>query len=277
LGDEALLRLASRLLDAARHAAPAAPTPAAVPPRPSDAGGIGEVPSQIELCRYCFGSREYWLLQHNTAFLGWTESTAERTSPSGLKVWPACPALCRFLCGPDAPHLAGRRCLELGAGVGVAAVVLASLGASVTVTDANALCLRIARVNALLNGVEQSCSFEPLEFGEEDSIRFHSKCGTFELIFGADVLYVDRAAPLLLETAVLLLAPAGSCYLCVVGRHKHLTVALRSAAREAGFVWEAPRPLSLEEEELRPGCDRIAEAELFRLTRRGAWLLDAMD
>ncbi|CAE8636230.1 unnamed protein product, partial [Polarella glacialis] len=87
-----------------------------------------------------------------------------------------------------------------------------------------------------------------------DAERFAAEHGdNFDFIFGADVLYVDRVAKLLFETAERLLAPNGCFYLGVVERHKHITSELRRAAAEGGWCFDATRGIGKELAHLCPG------------------------
>eukprot|EP00445_Apocalathium_hangoei_P023237 CAMPEP_0203907482 /NCGR_PEP_ID=MMETSP0359-20131031/48981_1 /ASSEMBLY_ACC=CAM_ASM_000338 /TAXON_ID=268821 /ORGANISM="Scrippsiella Hangoei, Strain SHTV-5" /LENGTH=379 /DNA_ID=CAMNT_0050832303 /DNA_START=124 /DNA_END=1263 /DNA_ORIENTATION=- len=243
-------------------------------------------PSEIEVFEYQFGGKQFWFLQHNTGAYGWMELIPD--DALGLKVWPPCPVLCQYFSGPDAPSLRGRRCLELGAGVGALGVALATMGAQVTVTEASDLCVRFAKANAKLNGVEEACLVEWLEFGEEDAARYLAAgAEPFDVVLGADVIYVDAAAKPLFESISALLAPGGCAYLGVVERHRHVVLALQQAAAHAGFRWEAPRMIGRELMERYPdqasaarleSVGGLAErVELYKFFRRGEFHLDTMD
>ncbi|CAE8684996.1 unnamed protein product, partial [Polarella glacialis] len=122
-------------------------------------------PSQVEVFKYCFANEDRWVLQYNTESFGWFDHTNEVAL--GLKIWAPCLVMCHFLCGPEAPVVRSRRCLELGAGAGMMGVVLAGLGARATVSDIDEPCLRASKVNARLNGVSASCEALHLEYGTE--------------------------------------------------------------------------------------------------------------
>eukprot|EP00931_Biecheleriopsis_adriatica_P057344 TRINITY_DN34008_c0_g1_i1.p1 TRINITY_DN34008_c0_g1~~TRINITY_DN34008_c0_g1_i1.p1 ORF type:complete len:421 (-),score=74.74 TRINITY_DN34008_c0_g1_i1:86-1348(-) len=256
LGEKGMLRVAVRLRDVAlHHEAATGEVLEVLPQRPpwkvkksSDEKDASEpspwMPSQVEVFKYYFGDVMQWFLQYNTECFGWFAHTTDVAL--GLKIWAPCLVMCHYFCSPDAPVLRSRRCLEVGAGAGILGVELARLGAESVVTDIDDLCLQASRVNAALNGVEANCQVLRLEYGEQDAKRFARRHGQFDYIFGADVLYVDRVAALLFETAEHLLAPWGCFYLGVVERHKHITQELRRAASENGWSWELPRPIGKE-------------------------------
>lgn len=70
--------------------------------------------------------------------------------PYWMEIWPAAVGLGRQLV--EMP-LAGRRVLELGAGVGVAGLAAALAGAEVLLTDREPVALAVARRNAERNGL----------------------------------------------------------------------------------------------------------------------------
>lgn len=304
LGDEALYQVAARLQEAARSAT--SRVVHVLPARPEAGEGARRdcCASQLEVCRICFGMEDFWFLQYNTSSFGWfhEEHVAgnQVAWESGLKVWAPTLVLCRFLCGelgPSAgtPSVRQRRCLELGAGVGVLSVVLSALGATEVVsTEADDLCLRVAAVNARLNGVprvgESRFACHHLEWGAEESAALAVAHGRFDFIFGADVLYYDSVAVPLFETVSELLEPGGCFYLGYVGRHCGVNAALRQAAQEAGFVWSVPRPIGEELERHSPamlvaGCpveggrgpESGGRVVLYRFVRRNVFRLDDLD
>jgi len=293
LDGEACFRLAARL----RYAAEAARVEV-LPRRPDGSHGDGDAiggASELEVSRYelpAIGS--IWLLQFNTTNLGC--STGDRSSadvPVGVKVWPICSVVCRHLCGGhEGTSFVGARCLELGAGTGFLGVVLARLGAQVVVTDVDDICLRVAGVNARLNGLDLApppvdtslagrghagddvsvravgcCACLSLEFGAEQVKDFQSAIGPpgdFDYIFAVDVLYVDKTVEPLFETVRELLTPGGCFFLGFVRRHKGVTEELRRVARAAGFCCDPPQCLG----------DGML---LYRFLRRGAYRLDSLD
>ncbi|MFP4162609.1 MAG: class I SAM-dependent methyltransferase [Chitinispirillaceae bacterium] len=81
------------------------------------------------------------------------ESGREQEVPFWVVVWPAAEVLARFLL--DNPHcVSGKRVLDLGCGSGIPAVASALAGAAeVQANDIDPLALKLASMNADLNGV----------------------------------------------------------------------------------------------------------------------------
>lgn len=83
----------------------------------------------------------------------------------------------------DAPHLpapgTGAKALDLGTGTGIQAIAAASRGFSVTATDINVQAVRCARVNVLINGLEDTVRvlegdlFSPVESERFDLVIFN--------------------------------------------------------------------------------------------------------
>ena len=104
--------------------------------------------------------------------------------PFWAKVWEASFVLANFL--GRQPVTAGRRILEIGAGIGVVGIYAALCGHEVEITDNNNDALLFARANALLNGCPQ-VSVRNLDWRTPDLSR------PYDMIVGADVVY-DRSS-----------------------------------------------------------------------------------
>ena len=82
---------------------------------------------------------------------------ANQTIVTGVKPWPACVGLASVVeqrgCGGA---YAGVRALELGAGLGVVGILLAKLGATVTLSDNSPEVLTLLRRNAAENCVARA-------------------------------------------------------------------------------------------------------------------------
>jgi len=114
-----------------------------------------------------------------------------------------------FRCKTElAPHgYKGYRVLELGSGPGLSGILIAHLGANVTLTDLASV-VPITRHNAELNAVDPSVqgslNVEELEWGVD--IRSWSKSGGyFDLIIGTELIYRDELHGLLLITLLQLM------------------------------------------------------------------------
>jgi predicted nicotinamide N-methyase len=111
------------------------------------------------------------------------------TFPHGLLLWPAAFVLAEWLTAE--PWLvAGRRVLEIGAGVGLPGLTARSLGAHVTQTDYQSCSLLLTEMNALQNGLTDIARFQA-------DWRSLPDVGPFDVILGADVLYRRDLRPAL--------------------------------------------------------------------------------
>jgi methyltransferase-like protein 23 len=108
---------------------------------------------------------------------------AEKTEhfPHGLLLWEAAVGLARLLVR-QRTQLAGKRVLELGAGVGLPGLVARTLEAQVWQTDHLLETLAVAAENARQNSVTG------VQYFLEDW-RTWQHTGQYDLILGADILY----------------------------------------------------------------------------------------
>jgi predicted nicotinamide N-methyase len=111
--------------------------------------------------------------------------------PYGFLLWESAVGLARFLAANPA-LVAGKRVLELGAGVGLPGLVAQALGARVWQTDHQAGALALARVNAYQNGITGLERFTA-------DWRAWTRRELYDVLLGADILY-ERAMHFTLET-----------------------------------------------------------------------------
>ncbi|MCB0108266.1 MAG: methyltransferase domain-containing protein [Caldilineaceae bacterium] len=104
--------------------------------------------------------------------------------PYGFLLWESAVALAGWL-AERPQQIAGKRVLELGAGVGLAGLMAQQLGAAVWQTDHRADVLLLAQENARQNGVTL-----PHQFIADWRNWKHT--ARYDLILGADILY-ERA------------------------------------------------------------------------------------
>ena len=81
------------------------------------------------------------------------------------------------------------RSLELGAGVGVAGMLVAKMGAEVTITDYHPRVVSRLRANVALNGLDPLVSVAPLDWSVPTS-----DFQRYRLVFGADLAFAQRSA-----------------------------------------------------------------------------------
>lgn len=134
-------------------------------------------------------------------------------------------ALARHLPGE---HLAGRRVIELGCGVGLPSVVALARGARVTATDHYGAALDFARYNALVNLGREPCT-RLLDWHASRA----QEPGPFDLVLAADVLYEARNVPALAVLIPTLLVPGGEVLLADPRRKD--TPAFLEGMRGRGF------------------------------------------
>ncbi|XP_076025881.1 protein N-lysine methyltransferase METTL21A [Genypterus blacodes] len=113
-------------------------------------------------------------------------------------VWDAAVVLCMYL-ELERVELKGKVAIELGAGTGLVGIVAALLGAKVTITDREpALDFLSANVKANLPADPLgSASVSELTWGEG---LHRYPAGGFDLVFGADIVYLEDTFVPLLQT-----------------------------------------------------------------------------
>jgi predicted nicotinamide N-methyase len=111
--------------------------------------------------------------------------------PYWAELWPSGVALARLVSGLD---LAGKRVLELGAGLGLPSLAAALRGADVLATDWAEEAVELLRGNAARN--EIALRAERVRWDEPGLLLEESP---WDIVLGADLLYEERNAKLLLE------------------------------------------------------------------------------
>ncbi|XP_069020127.1 protein N-lysine methyltransferase METTL21A [Embiotoca jacksoni] len=113
-------------------------------------------------------------------------------------VWDAAVVMCMYL-ELGKVELKGKLAIELGAGTGLVGIVAALLGAQVTITDREpALDFLSANVKANLPTDSQgSAAVSELTWGE--GLERYS-AGGFDLVLGADIVYLEHTFVPLLQT-----------------------------------------------------------------------------
>lgn len=131
-----------------------------------------------------------------------TDPLAEERIPYWVELWPATLALCAHLISQGA-SLAGRKCLDIGCGLGLSALVGASLGAQVVGMDSQHEALHFADKNARRNAVNA-----PLWVCMDwNQVGFAP--AAFDCIWGGDVFYEERFFEPLEKLVRMALAPQG--------------------------------------------------------------------
>jgi predicted nicotinamide N-methyase len=111
--------------------------------------------------------------------------------PYWAELWPSGAALARVVAERD---LDGLRALELGAGLGLPSLAAAQRGADVLATDWADDAVRLLRENAARNGIVLRA--ERVRWDEPGLLL---EGAPWDIVLGADLLYEERNANLLLE------------------------------------------------------------------------------
>ncbi|XP_038071851.1 protein N-lysine methyltransferase METTL21A-like [Patiria miniata] len=138
-------------------------------------------------------------------FAGQTVTIRQRWEELGVAavVWDAAVVLAEYLeSNAQQLNLSGKSVIELGAGTGLVGTVAAVLGSKVVLTDRQ-LALDQLQANVEENGQESGVrsgmiSVQELSWGENLQ-EFETP---FEIILGADIVYVEDTFPKLLQTMV---------------------------------------------------------------------------
>ena len=129
-----------------------------------------------------------------------------RPTPYWASAWPSGTALAEAVAA--AGDLEGKRVLELGCGIGMPSVVAARAGAQVLATDAAPEAVAYAAYNLALNGLD----------GEVAARGWEDIDGRFDLVLGADVLYLQANADALTRRLPHLVGPGGEAWIADPGR-----------------------------------------------------------
>jgi predicted nicotinamide N-methyase len=111
--------------------------------------------------------------------------------PYWAELWPSGVALARVVGELDLP---GKRVLELGAGLGLPSIAAVLRGADVLATDWAEEAVALLRENAARNGI--ALRAERVRWDEPGLLLDQAP---WDLVLGADLLYEERNATVLLE------------------------------------------------------------------------------
>ncbi|KAF8055749.1 METTL21A [Scenedesmus sp. PABB004] len=154
---------------------------------------------------------------------------------------------------------AGRRCLDLSAGCGLVAIVLAKLGADVTATDLEPN-LPLLRENCGANGVPGVAVVEH-RWGTPPA---GALAAPFDVVVACDVMYVHELVADLVASLRALVSPDRGVAYVAHGRNRPAEPAFVAAAAAAGFaVSRVPSA------ELDP-VFQTSDVDVLRLTRAPA-------
>jgi len=156
--------------------------------------------------RLSFGGRAFTLrreadMESLWAGLDAAEFGADEHMPYWAELWPASLLLAAWLF-TRAVDVAGRRCLDLGCGMGLAAMAGAAAGGQVLAMDYEPAAVAHAARNLRENGLQAAVAVM-------DWRRPACAPGRFDCIWGSDILYETRFYEPLITLFRDLLAPGG--------------------------------------------------------------------
>jgi predicted nicotinamide N-methyase len=158
--------------------------------------------------------RDLALLRPRDAESLLSEADFERDEflPYWAELWPSATALARVVGGRA---LRGRRCLELGCGLGLVGLAAAAAGARVTATDWAPDSIALLERNAQRNGLtlEALC----VSWTEPEALVARAP---WELVLASDVLYEARNGVALLALLPQLVDARGEIWLADPGRRE---------------------------------------------------------
>jgi predicted nicotinamide N-methyase len=152
--------------------------------------------------------------------------------PYWAELWPSAAALARVMGGRA---LRGRRCLELGCGLGLVGLAAAAAGARVTATDWAPDSIALLERNAARNGLnlEALC----VSWTQPDALVARAP---WELVLASDVLYEARNGVALLALLPRLVDARGEIWLADPGRRE--AGPFLDRARETFTIETRPAP-----------------------------------
>lgn len=179
------------------------------------------------------------------------ESLTLEDLPLWAKIWEA--SFVMAIYWAHQPVVPGRRILEIGTGIGVLGVYMATKGHRITLSDINEDALLFARANVLLNGCEPWADVRRIDwkdtfFGEP-----------YDVIVGSEVIYDRATYPALVRFLDQALVPDGTIFL-----------AKNTQLHAPGFFAELVTRFAYKEKIIPfKGHDEISGVALYAIRRRG--------
>ena len=167
--------------------------------------------------------------------------------PFGLLLWESAIGLGEYFCNhPE--FLAGKRVLELGAGVGVSGIVARNLGAEVWQTDHQKNALQLSQFNAAQNQITGIQTFLA-------DWRHWNHPRKYDLVIGADIIYGREMHFYLEQIFRQSLSPGGKLILADPGRPQSFEFAARLEKTGWKFEMETVSVPRIEMNEISPRVD----------------------
>lgn len=157
------------------------------------------------------GGRQFVLRREADLEALWREMTENETSlederlPYWTELWPAALVLADWLCARK-DEIAGKKCLDVGCGLGFLSILGDWLGAKMLGMDYEPAAIAFCRQNALANG--QNPDFALIDW-RKPAVR----PGIFDCIIGADIMYEARFTAPVADFLAFGLAVEGTAWL----------------------------------------------------------------
>ncbi len=131
--------------------------------------------------------------------------------PYWVELWPASIALADWLM-ENGGRIRGKRCLDMGCGLGLSAMAATAAGAKVLAMDYEEEALLYARKNAAANRVPQS-AWTVMDWRRPAVLQ-----GSMDFIWGGDIMYERRFVDPVLRFISHCLAPGGTVWMAEPNR-----------------------------------------------------------
>ncbi|PIE68933.1 MAG: methyltransferase [Deltaproteobacteria bacterium] len=125
--------------------------------------------------------------------------------PLWAKIWPASTLLALTM--TQIPPARDKRVLEIGAGLGIPALIAASRGWHTTISDTHEDALLMIRINILANNLQDKAIAMPLDITTQDTDT------PFDLILGSELFGIKESSASLIRCLQSNLAPGGMALL----------------------------------------------------------------
>lgn len=182
--------------------------------------------------------------------------------PYWTELWPSSIALAEQIYA-DKKRLAGKKCLDLGCGLGLTALVGAWIGARVIGMDYEPMALHFALRNTRLNGIEpDKAPLWTIMDWRQPAVKKHS----LDMVWGGDIMYEKRFVEPVLNCIDHALAPHGRAWVAEPGRtvYKFFQNALQERGWQYRLLADRPTPALYEQQ-----CP--VPVRLWELTRSNAY------
>ena len=165
------------------------------------------------------------------------DTSTAKHDETGHVAWQAMPVLCEFILSSRGRQLlTSSRVLELGAGIGVPALLAGRVCRELIITDSNDAVVERLRRNVELNVGEMNCSgdavrVENVSWGAD--LFPNNLARSVDVVIGSDVIYSASSAKSFLETAKAAMAqPGGIIVLAYIPRWSNVDRALHNSIAE---------------------------------------------